>query len=83
MEGYPSKSVETVKEESFQQESLRDDSMSFVNLHMTSSVEGAMLILVILGLACQEYGAARLKDWQKGADRRAATLLETATQCSV
>ena len=46
-----SKSVETVKAESFQQESIRDDSMSLVNLHLPSSFGGGMLIIVILGLA--------------------------------
>ena len=51
-----SKSVETVKAESFQQESLRDDSMSLVNLHLPSLFGGAMLIVVILGLACLGYG---------------------------
>ena len=81
MGGYPSKSEETVKAESFQQESLRDNSMSLVNLHMPSSVGGAMRILVILGLGCLWYGAARLKDWQKEAGRRAASLLEIAEQC--
>ena len=78
-----SKSVETVKAESFQQESLRDDSMSLVNLHLPSLFGGAMLILVILGLACLGYGAARLKDWQKEVSRRAATTLEIAKQCPV
>ena len=44
-----SKSVETVKAESFQQESIRDDSMSLVNLHLPSSFGGGMVIIVLPG----------------------------------
>ena len=47
-----SKAVETVKAESFEQESLREESMSLINLHLLYSFGGAMLIVAILGLAC-------------------------------
>ena len=73
-----SKLVETVKAESFQQESIRDDSMSLVNLHLPSSFGGGMLIIVILGLTCLGYGAARLRDRKKAAARRASITLEIA-----
>ena len=73
-----SKTVETVKAENFEQESLRDESMSLINLHLPSLFGGAMLIVTILGLACLGYGALRLRDRQKDAARRAATTLEIA-----
>mgnify|MGYP007123611368 CR=1 FL=1 len=73
-----SKTVETVKAKSFEQESLRDKSMLLNNLHLPSSFGGAMLIVAILGLACLGYGAARLRDRKKDAARRAATTLEVA-----
>ena len=73
-----SKTVETVKAENFEQESLRDESMSLINLHLPSLFRGAMLIVAILGLACLGYGAARLRDRKKDAARRAATTLEIA-----
>ena len=78
-----SKFVETVKAESFQQESLRDDIMSLVNLHLPSLFGGAMLIVVILGLTCLGYGAARLRDRKKDAARRAVTTLEIAKKAPV
>ena len=40
-----SKTVETVKAEILEPESLRDDSMSLVNLHLPSLFGGAMLIV--------------------------------------
>ena len=73
-----SKTVETVKAKNFVQESLRDESMLLINLHLPSSFGGAMLIVAILGLACLGYGAARLRDRKKDAARRAATTLEIA-----
>ena len=75
--------VETIKAESFQQESIRDDSMSLVNLHLPSSFGGGMLIIVILGLACLGYGVARLRDRKKAAVRRALTTLEIAKKSPV
>ena len=67
-----------MKSENFEQESLWDESMSLINLHLPSSFGGAMLIVAILGQACLGYGAARLPDCQKDAARRAATTLEIA-----
>ena len=78
-----SKSVETVKAESFQQEPIRDDSMFLVNLHLPSSFGGGMVIIVILGLACLGYGAARLWDRKKAAARRASTTLKIAKKSPV
>ena len=78
-----SKSVETVKAESFQQELIRDDSKSLVNLHLPSLFGGGMLIIVILGLACLGYGAARLRDSKKAAARKASTTLEIAKRSPV
>ena len=42
-----------------------------------------MLIIVILGLACLGYGAARLWDRKKAAARRASTTLEIAKKSPV
>ena len=50
MGGNTSKESETVKAESFNQEMMRDDSFSIVNLHMPSSAGEAMLVLVVIGL---------------------------------
>ena len=76
MGGRRSKSVETVKADSFEQSSLTDDSMSIINMHAPSGFGGAMMVVVVLGLACLDYGAARMKDRRKEAARRAATTLE-------
>ena len=76
MGGRGSKSVETVKAESFEQSSLTDESMSIINMHAPSGFGGAMMVVVVLGLACLGYGAARMKDRRKEAARRAATTLE-------
>ena len=46
-----SKSVETVKAENFEQQSLRDESMLLINMHLPSSFGGAMLVVAVLGLA--------------------------------
>ena len=81
MGGYPSKSVETVKAESFNQVSLQDDSFSLINLNMPSSMGGAMMVLMVLGLGCLGYAAARVKDHRREAGRRAATSLEILKPC--
>ena len=73
-----SRSVGTVKAETFQQQSRRDNSMLLVNLHLPSSFGGGMVILVFLGLACLGYGAARLLDRKRAAARRTLTALEIA-----
>ena len=71
-----SKSVETVKAESFEQSTLTDESMSIINMHTPSSLGGAMVVMRVLGLACLGYGAARMMDRRNKAARRAATMLE-------
>ena len=76
MGGNTSKESETVKAESFQQEMLHDDSFSIINLHMPSSAGGAMMVLVVLGLAGLGYAAARYKDFRRRAGHRKATTLE-------
>ena len=57
--------------------------MYLVNLHLPSSFGGGMVIIVILGLACLGYGAARLRDRKKAAVRRALTTLEIAKKSPV
>ena len=78
---YPSKLVETVKAESFNQESLQDDLFSLINLNIPSSMGGAMMFLVVLGLGYLGYAAVRFKDHRREAGRRAATSLEILKPC--
>ena len=70
-----------VKAESLNQESLQDDLFSLINLHMPSSMGGAMMVLVVLGLGFLGYSAARFKDQRREAGRRAATSLEILKPC--
>ena len=81
MGGNTSKESETVKAESFNQEMMRDDSFTIVNLHMPSSAGGAMLVLVVIGLGCLGYAAAKYKDYRRRVGRRAATTLEILKPC--
>ena len=81
MGGNTSKESETVKAESFQKESSRDCNFSVVNLHMPPSTEGAMMVLVVLALACLGYAAARYKDYRRRVEHRPATKLEILKPC--
>ena len=76
MGGGGSKSVETVKRENFEQSSLTDESFSIFIINAPSGFGGAVLMLVVLGLACLGYALARMKDRRKEVARRAATTLK-------
>ena len=75
MGGNSSKQEEVVKAECFKQEMLRDDSFSLINLHLPSSAVGALIIVMILGLAAAGYALARFRDSKQRAAMRAATTL--------
>ena len=72
-----SKSTEVVKAERFEQESLDDSSWSIINLHGMSTAGGAIIVLLILGLALGGYAVK----WYK--DKRAKLRMRTATAKAV
>ena len=76
MGGGSSKSSEVVKANDFNQESLKDESFSVVNLHMPSGFGGASMVLMVLGLGLAGYTLAKWRQKRKTAARRAVTSLE-------
>ena len=76
MGGGSSKSSEVVKATDFNQESLKDESFSVVNLHMPSGFGGASVVLLVLGLGLAGYTLAKWRQKRKTAARRAVTSLE-------
>ena len=74
----PSKSTEVTKAENYSKESLEDSSTSFsvVILHVTSTAGGALLVILVLALACLGYGVAKYKDRLRKLRHRAATTLD-------
>ena len=76
MGGGSSKSSEVVKASDFNQESLKDESFSVVNLHMPSGFGGASMVLMVLGLGLAGYTLAKWRQKRKTAARRAVTSLE-------
>ena len=76
MGGKPSKETEIVKPESFNQESLVDDSFLILNIYGASSAGGALMVVVVLALACLGYAMARYRDYLRRVKHRAATTLE-------
>ena len=76
MGGGSSKSSEVVKATDFNQESLKDESFSVVNLHMPSGLGGASVVLLVLGLGLAGYTLAKWRQKRKTAARRAVTSLE-------
>ena len=59
----------------FNQESLKDELFSVVNLHMPSGLGGASVVLLVLGLGLAGYTLAKWRQKRKNA-RRAVTSLE-------
>ena len=76
MGGGSSKSSEVVKATDFNQESLKDELFSVVNLHMPSGLGGASVVLLVLGLGLAGYTLAKWRHKRKTAARRAVTSLE-------
>ena len=76
MGGGSSKSSEVVKATNFNQESLKDESFSVVNLHMPSRFGGTSVVLLVLGLGLAGYTLAKWRQKRKTAARRAVTSLE-------
>ena len=74
----PSKSTEVTKVENYSRESLEDSSTSFsvVNLHGTSTAGGALIVILVIALACLGYGVAKYKDRLRKLRHRAATTLD-------
>ena len=62
-----SKSSEVTKAENYSKESLADSSTSFsvVNLHGTSTAGGALLVILVIALACLGYGVAKYRGRQR------------------
>ena len=76
MGGGSSKSLEVVKATDINQESLKDESFSVVNLHMPSGFGGASAVHLVLGLGLAGYTLAKWRRRRKTAARRAVTSLE-------
>ena len=76
MGGGSSKSSEVVKATDFNQESLKDESFSVVNLHMPSGFGGASVVILVLGLGLAGYTLANWRQKRKTAARKAVTSLE-------
>ena len=77
MGGASSKLSEVVKAEGdFTQESLKDESLSVINLHLPSDFSWASAVLLVLGLCLAGYTLAEWRRKRKAAARRAVTSLE-------
>ena len=82
----PSKTTEVTEAENYSRESLQDSSTSFsvINLHGASSAGGALVVVVIIALACLGYGLAKYRDYLRKVCHRAATTSDIAkAACTV
>ena len=75
--GYPCKDIKVFNAKNFNQQSLDDKSFGVLNVHSTSGMGGALLVILILLLATLGYNLARYKDYAKECRVWALTCLET------